>query len=54
MGKHQRKGLERTARGYVISRICVVWCLDRVEWQLKHVMSVFAEIPTNWVRGGGG
>jgi len=52
--KHHRKRVKRTERGYTISRICVVLCLDRLARQLKHVMSVSAEIPTNWVNGGGG
>ena len=42
-----RRRLRRTERGYTISRICVVLCLDRVSRQLRHVVSVFAEIPAS-------
>lgn len=53
-GAHYRQRAKPTARGYTISKICVALCLDRVARQLRHVVSVLVEIPTNWVSGGGG
>lgn len=52
-GKHHSQWAKRTAREYVISKICVMLCLDRVARQLKHVVSVSVKIPINCVSGGG-